>query len=103
MTTPRYTFRVNPRRYRELYEWLESVEEGERSFWIVEALLDKLMAVQGQNTKLKAEPLTVIAPQPELSYYSPSPTPAMIETAVAGEAAETSEIESKLDQFARMF
>jgi len=88
--TPRYTFRVNPKRYRELYDRLESVEEGERSFWILEALLSKLAAEQGQISKT----------QPESILYS---NPAMIEPVLTSDITETSEIENKLDQFAKMF
>jgi hypothetical protein len=104
MTTPRYTFRVNPKRYRDLYERLESIEEGERSWWVLEALLSKLAAEQGQGIELKAEPLAAAAIQPEsIPYQSPSPIPAMTETAAVAETVETSEVETKLDQFARMF
>lgn len=88
--TPRYTFRVNPKRYRELYDRLESVEEGERSFWILEALLSKLAAEQGQISKA----------QPESILYS---NPVIIEPVLTGDITETSEIENKLDQFAKMF
>ena len=98
MTTPQYTFRVNPKRYHDLYKRLESIEKGERSFWILEALLSKLAAEQGQITQ---QPLTVTQPEPML--YSQSPTSSMEETAAAGDTVETSEVESKLDQFARMF
>jgi hypothetical protein len=98
MTAPRYTFRVNPRRYHELYERLESIEEGELSFWIVEALLAKMEMEKGLVTNVTTQP----EPIPNLASSLPI-NPTMVETAVTYETAENSEIESKLDHLARIF
>jgi hypothetical protein len=98
MTTPRYTFRVNPGRYREVYDKLESFEDGERSFWILQALLEKLESERNQVNQPKQAINQTFIEEPILA---PPPPPTRADA--ADEIEQKNEAESKLDQLARLF
>jgi hypothetical protein len=105
MTARRFTFRLRPDRDEDLIAWLDSLGEGERSFFIRQALRKAL------NERDNLPGKVIALPKPDRSLTSP---PGASETVKinnphhegerSGEVPEDSdEIETRLDRFASIF
>ena len=97
MRSQRFGFRLKPDRDQELISWLESLGEGERSFFIREALRKALL----QENRMVTIDLHRNEPFIEANHQTPK---VFLEVSAANEKTQSpDDLDSKLDNLANTF
>lgn len=92
--TPRYTFRLKPERDSDLINWLDSLGEGERSFFIRQALRQALQPQREGRVTLPKQDILIPAFPVSVNQLSDNP--------VTGTENEN-DIEEQLDKLTDIF